>query len=140
MSLRHCLQVSEKFLLWELSALISARNSNRYKEFHCPSTISTHMAVNVSLPLDHSIKHLDLSHCFCLNQDEHLITQFLSEGQNEEVCFQSFCTFSLSANNPLHELDHYLPISTLCRSQCDSLAFLEPRCQVTLVIKRLGRP
>lgn len=31
----------------------------------------------VPLPLNHSVKHLDLSYCFCLKQDEHLITQFL---------------------------------------------------------------
>ncbi|XP_019093907.1 PREDICTED: disease resistance protein RPP5-like isoform X4 [Camelina sativa] len=38
----------------------------------------------ISLPLNHSVKHLDLSHCFCLKQDEHLITQFLNEGENKE--------------------------------------------------------
>ncbi|CAH8331420.1 unnamed protein product [Eruca vesicaria subsp. sativa] len=38
----------------------------------------------ISFPLNHSVKHLDLSHCFCLKQEEHLITQFLMEGQNEE--------------------------------------------------------
>ncbi|KAF8084293.1 hypothetical protein N665_0726s0016 [Sinapis alba] len=38
----------------------------------------------VSLPLDHSIKHLDPSHCFCLSRDEHLITQFLNEGQTKK--------------------------------------------------------
>ncbi|KAG7589920.1 Toll/interleukin-1 receptor homology (TIR) domain [Arabidopsis suecica] len=38
----------------------------------------------VSLPLNHSIKHLDLSHCFCLKQDEHLMTQFLNKGEDEE--------------------------------------------------------
>ncbi|KAJ0256388.1 ADP-ribosyl cyclase/cyclic ADP-ribose hydrolase [Hirschfeldia incana] len=37
----------------------------------------------ISFPLNHSIKHLDLSHCFCLKH-EPLITQFLTEGQNEE--------------------------------------------------------
>lgn len=41
----------------------------------------------VSLPLNHSVKHLDFSHCFCLKQDEHLITQFLKNGDKEEVCF-----------------------------------------------------
>ncbi|CAH8331405.1 unnamed protein product [Eruca vesicaria subsp. sativa] len=38
----------------------------------------------VSLPLNHSIKHLDLSHCFCLKQNEHLVTQFLKDGHGEE--------------------------------------------------------
>uniref|UniRef100_A0A1J3IXV6 ADP-ribosyl cyclase/cyclic ADP-ribose hydrolase n=3 Tax=Noccaea caerulescens TaxID=107243 RepID=A0A1J3IXV6_NOCCA len=38
----------------------------------------------VSLPLNHSIRHLDLSQCFCLKQDEHLLTQFLKDGQDEE--------------------------------------------------------
>ncbi|KAL0800727.1 hypothetical protein Bca101_055902 [Brassica carinata] len=40
---------------------------------------------NVILSLDHSIKHLDLSHCFGLQQDEQLITQFLNNGDTEEV-------------------------------------------------------
>ncbi|XP_019085619.1 PREDICTED: disease resistance protein RML1A-like [Camelina sativa] len=47
----------------------------------------------VSLPLNHSIKHLDLSHCFCLKEKEHLMTQFLSKGVNEEVCFQLSVSF-----------------------------------------------
>ncbi|KAL0806523.1 hypothetical protein Bca101_099015 [Brassica carinata] len=34
---------------------------------------------NVTLSPNHSIKHLDLSHCFSLQQDEQLITQFLTE-------------------------------------------------------------
>ncbi|XP_056846228.1 disease resistance protein RML1A isoform X2 [Raphanus sativus] len=38
----------------------------------------------ISFPLNHSIKHLDLSHCFGLKQHKHLVTQFLTEGQNEE--------------------------------------------------------
>ncbi|KAG2253021.1 hypothetical protein Bca52824_083157 [Brassica carinata] len=38
----------------------------------------------ISFPLNHSIKHLDLSHCFCLKEEEHLVAQFLTEGQNEE--------------------------------------------------------
>ncbi|KAF2599977.1 hypothetical protein F2Q68_00008927 [Brassica cretica] len=45
----------------------------------------------VSLPLDHSIKHLDLSHCFCLIQNEHLITQFLNEGQDDEESLRFAC-------------------------------------------------
>lgn len=40
---------------------------------------------NVILSPDHSIKHLDLSHCFSLQQDEQLITQFLNNGDTEEV-------------------------------------------------------
>ncbi|KAF3524369.1 hypothetical protein F2Q69_00050490 [Brassica cretica] len=41
---------------------------------------------NVTLSPNHSIKHLDLSHCFSLQQDEQLITQFLNNGYSEEVC------------------------------------------------------
>ncbi|KAJ4870254.1 NB-ARC domain-containing disease resistance protein [Raphanus sativus] len=40
---------------------------------------------NVILSPDHSIKHLDLSHCFNLQQDEQLITQFLNiNGEDTE--------------------------------------------------------
>ncbi|KAJ0232056.1 ADP-ribosyl cyclase/cyclic ADP-ribose hydrolase [Hirschfeldia incana] len=45
----------------------------------------------VSLPLEHSIKHLDLSHCFCLTQNKHLITQFLNEAQNVEESLRFAC-------------------------------------------------
>ncbi|KAL1193268.1 Disease resistance protein RPS6 [Cardamine amara subsp. amara] len=38
----------------------------------------------ISLPLNHSIKHLDLSHCFSLKKIEHLVTRFLQGGLNEE--------------------------------------------------------
>ncbi|ANM59813.1 Disease resistance protein (TIR-NBS-LRR class) family [Arabidopsis thaliana] len=57
----------------------------------------------VSLPLNHSVKHLDLSHCFGLKRDEHLIAQFLNEGENEEVCFQLILPL-LHCKQP--ELDH----------------------------------
>ncbi|CAH8334603.1 unnamed protein product [Eruca vesicaria subsp. sativa] len=38
----------------------------------------------ISFPLNHSVKHLDLSHCFCLKHNEHPISQFLTKGQDEE--------------------------------------------------------
>ncbi|KAH0888986.1 hypothetical protein HID58_051415 [Brassica napus] len=40
---------------------------------------------NVILSLNHSIKHLHLSHCFSLQQDEQLITQFLNNGYSEDL-------------------------------------------------------
>lgn len=40
----------------------------------------------VLLPLNHSMKHLDLSHCAQLKQCEEVITQFLKGGKHEEVC------------------------------------------------------
>ncbi|KAL1193489.1 Disease resistance protein RML1B [Cardamine amara subsp. amara] len=40
---------------------------------------------NVSLPYNHYIEHLDLSDCSQLNQNEELITHFLTRGQNEEL-------------------------------------------------------
>ncbi|KAL1193484.1 putative disease resistance protein [Cardamine amara subsp. amara] len=51
----------------------------KYLYAHGCETLET-----VSLPLNHSIKHLDLSHCFCLKQDEHLMAQFLNDGENKE--------------------------------------------------------
>uniref|UniRef100_A0A1J3GQ11 TMV resistance protein N n=1 Tax=Noccaea caerulescens TaxID=107243 RepID=A0A1J3GQ11_NOCCA len=42
---------------------------------------------NVSLSSNHSIEKLDLSHCFGMKQDEHLITQILNDGFSQVVCF-----------------------------------------------------
>ncbi|CAF2064476.1 unnamed protein product [Brassica napus] len=40
---------------------------------------------NVSLSPHHSIKHLDLSHCFNLHQEQDLLSQFINQGQNQQV-------------------------------------------------------
>lgn len=42
---------------------------------------------NVALSPNHSIKHLDLSHCFSLRQDEQLITRFLNNRYSQEVSY-----------------------------------------------------
>ncbi|CAH8257983.1 unnamed protein product [Arabidopsis lyrata] len=46
---------------------------------------------NVSLSRNHSIKHLDLSHCFGLQQDEQLITLFLNDKCSQEVSQRFLC-------------------------------------------------
>lgn len=39
---------------------------------------------NVTLSPRHSIKHLDLSHCFSLDQEQDLVSQFINQGQNHQ--------------------------------------------------------
>ncbi|CAH2066983.1 unnamed protein product [Thlaspi arvense] len=46
---------------------------------------------NVAISSNHSIKHLDLSHCFNLQQDEYLITRFLNGGYSQEVSQRTLC-------------------------------------------------
>ncbi|CAN6938353.1 unnamed protein product [Brassica oleracea] len=46
---------------------------------------------NVAFSQNHSIKHLDLSHCFSLQQDEQLITRFLNDGYSQEVSQRFLC-------------------------------------------------
>ncbi|KAL1217640.1 Disease resistance-like protein DSC2 [Cardamine amara subsp. amara] len=46
---------------------------------------------NVNLSPNHSIKHLDLSHCFRLQQDEQLITRFLKAKYSQEISQRFVC-------------------------------------------------
>ncbi|KAL9286172.1 putative 17-beta-estradiol 17-dehydrogenase [Arabidopsis thaliana] len=46
---------------------------------------------SVDLSPKHSIKHLDLSHCFGLQQDEQHITQFLNDKCSQEVSQRFLC-------------------------------------------------
>ncbi|VYS62093.1 unnamed protein product [Arabidopsis thaliana] len=46
---------------------------------------------SVDLSPKHSIKHLDLSHCFGLQQDEQQITQFLNDKCSQEVSQRFLC-------------------------------------------------
>ncbi|CDY11147.1 BnaC06g23990D [Brassica napus] len=72
---------------------------------------------NVTLSPNHSIKHLDLSHCFSLQQDEQLITQFLNNGYSEEVCSvqRSICL-------PGARIPEYFEIQSSGRSTTISLS------------------
>ncbi|CAN8239561.1 unnamed protein product [Cochlearia groenlandica] len=55
---------------------------------------------NVFFPPNHSIKHLDLSHCFNLQQNNHLITQFLNNEYSQEVSQRFICI--PGATMPIH--------------------------------------
>ncbi|XP_056851022.1 disease resistance protein RPP5 isoform X2 [Raphanus sativus] len=44
----------------------------------------------VSLPSNHSIKHIDLSDCSPLNNDQELITHFLTQGQHDQETLLRF--------------------------------------------------
>ncbi|KFK41711.1 hypothetical protein AALP_AA2G163600 [Arabis alpina] len=46
---------------------------------------------SVTLSPNQSIKHLDLSHCFNLQQNEQLITQFLNDGYSQKVSQRFLC-------------------------------------------------
>ncbi|KAL0877947.1 hypothetical protein Bca101_027653 [Brassica carinata] len=70
----------------KLKSVEGVPSSLKYLYAHGCESLET-----VFLPSDHSIKHLDPSHCFCLNKDERLITQFLNEGQNEEESLRFAC-------------------------------------------------
>lgn len=50
----------------------------------------------IYLPLDHSIKHFDLSYCPKLNEVGNLINRFLKCGRKEEVNFLPLCFFLLN--------------------------------------------
>ncbi|KAG2254058.1 hypothetical protein Bca52824_084194 [Brassica carinata] len=84
--------------------------------------------VNVSLPPHHSIKHLDLSHCFSLHQAQDLLSQFINQGQNQQVT--SLILFFLRSNAKVLMINH-IAIRRLNR---DLLAYQKPKCPETLRI------
>lgn len=84
--------------------------------------------VNVSLPPHHSIKHLDLSHCFNLHQEQDLLSRFINQGQNQQVT--SLILFFLRSNAKVLMINH-IAIRRLNR---DLLAYQKPKCPETLRI------
>ncbi|CAF2061434.1 probable disease resistance protein At4g19520 [Brassica napus] len=70
----------------KLKSLEELPLSLNYLNAHGCSSLET-----VSLPLNHSIKHLDLSHCSQLHQGEELITQFLKGWKHEQVLLRFAC-------------------------------------------------
>ncbi|OAO93908.1 hypothetical protein AXX17_AT5G47440 [Arabidopsis thaliana] len=93
----------------------------------------------IHLPLDHSIKHVDLSYCPKLNEVANLMDRFLRCGRKEEVNFLPLC-FSLAQFIHRFQFHIFSFIFDLNRCLSVLLAYLEVECPSTSTIKQGNIP